>query len=74
MAYHLRRNPRDGLDLFAELRGSIGFGFGATLYNFDDDGGRPGHTLTGKGVTTYTDNDGEDVFGLALLFGVQFDR
>jgi hypothetical protein len=70
VAYHLRKN----WDVFAELRGSIGFGFGATLYNFDDDGGRPGHTLVGKGVGTLTDNDGEDVFGLALLFGVQWDR
>ncbi len=68
--YHLRKN----WDVFAELRGAIGFGFGATLYNFDDGGGRPGHTLVGKGIGTLTDNDGEDVFGLALLFGVQWDR
>ena len=74
LSYNVRRGSRDGLDVFAELRGSIGFGFGATLYNFDDQGGRPGHTLTGKGIGTLTDNDGTDVFGMALLFGVQFDR
>ena len=70
LSYHVRKS----WDVFAELRGSIGFGFGATLYNFDDDGGRPGQTLIGKGVATGTDNDGQDSFGLALLFGVQFDR
>jgi hypothetical protein len=61
-------------ELFLELRATAGIGFGATLYNFDETGGRPGHSLVGKGVAVAKDNDGEDAFGLALVFGIQFDK
>jgi hypothetical protein len=69
-SYHLRKH----WDLFLELKAAVGVGFNGTLYNFDDDGGRGGHTLVAKGVQTGTDNDGTDVFALSLFFGFQFDR
>ncbi len=70
----LSYNVRKSWNFFTELRGTFGFDFGATLYNFDDTGGRPGKALGGMSPATGTDNDGTDAFGLALLFGVEFDR
>jgi hypothetical protein len=70
----LSYNVRKSWNFFTELRGTLGFDFGATLYNFDDTGGRPGKALGGMSTATGTDNDGTDAFGLALLFGVEFDR